>query len=452
MATTAKKKTAPASRGNPKRSGKAPTAKGHFQPAWHETASDEALLLSHMAYATDEKRLEGYLRASALVPDGSPLNDVLDAFFEHTPVGLELPLFSFIYYVSAWLTQEDVGIMVGGKKIPPALWIVLLARSGGFKSFSSDIIKRNAPVQSNLDGFESEAKMIDLMADNRREEDDNGNPLIPQRHRWVCDEFAQTLKKIETEGGPLAGCKKYLLLAYDRAPISRKLKSYTQTVDDTTLSFLGINVYDSFLETMSPESLLDGFAQRFAYVIASEPLNENPPRDPKSSVYMEINTMHLEAVTAVAWSQIKQQQLLPEYELNDEARKLFAEWSDVFAKTYDIPASFFIRLRFRLFTFALIYHILAGKGATKEIDKTSARYAALLFGALLGHTKRMLLDIGEGDLAKKLTRVLALKEKHGDEMTIRDVVMGMSGYKVTASEARALWQIAFGSPPPKPKK
>jgi hypothetical protein len=211
-----------------------------------------------MAYSTDDKRLEGYLRASALVPDGSPLNDVLDAFFEHTPVGLELPLFSFIYYVSAWLTQEDVGIMVGGKKIPPALWIVLLARSGGFKSFSSDIIKRNAPVQSNLDGFESEAKMIDLMADNRREEDDNGNPVIPQRHRWVCDEFAQTLKKIETEGGPLAGCKKYLLLA--------------------------------------------------------------------------------------------------------------------------------------------------------------------------------------------------LKEKHGDDMTIRDVVMGMSGYKVTASEARALWQIAFGSKPPAPRK
>jgi hypothetical protein len=293
--------------------------------------------------------------------------------------------------------------------------------------------------------------MIDMLAENQRDEDEYGNPLVPQRHRWVCDEFAQTLKKIETEGGPLSGCKKYLLLAYDRAPLSRKLKSYTQVVEDTTMNILGINVYETFLTTMSPESLLDGFAQRFAYIIASDPSAEQPPRDPKSSKYLEIDSAYLDAVAAVAWSNIKQQILLPEYVMSEEGKRHLAEVSDSYAKHTEIPDSFFIRLRFRLFSFALVYHILAGKGADREIDKTSARYATLLFGTLLAHTKRMLLDIGEGDLAKKLTRVLALKEKHGATMTIRDLVMGMSGYKVSASEARALWQIAFGTNPPMTK-
>lgn len=419
--------------------------KGHFKPAWHEDVSEEALLMSHVAYQTDENKLDGYIKASALVPDGSPLKDVVDEFFSLTPVPLELPVFSFIFYLSAWLTQEDVCISVGGKRIPPAIWLVLLARSGSLKSFSNDIIKVNAPVQSNLDGFESDAKMLDMMEENQAAEDADGSPRTPQRHRWVCDEFAQTLKKIEAEKSNLSGCKQYLLQAYDRAPLSRKLMSYTKEVTDTTMSILGINVYETFLTTISPESLLDGFAQRFAYVVSSDPKEETPPRLPKSSEYLEMDTARLQAVAAVAWSKLRQQTLLKDYELSDDARKIFEDWSNRFATLYeDMPDSFFIRLRFRLFPFALIYHILAGKGANKQIDKISAQYAILLFGALLGHTKRLLLDVGEGDLAKKLRRVLDLKSKHGEALTIRDVIQGMSGYKVTASEARALWQIAFG--------
>ena len=410
---------------------------GHFKPVWHEGISDEALLMSHVAYQTDENKLDGYIKASALVPDGSPLKDVVDEFFALTPVPLELPIFSFIFYLSAWLTQEDVCISVGGKRIPPAIWLVLLARSGSLKSFSNDIIKVNAPVQSNLDGFESDAKMLDMMEGNQAVEEPDGTPRIPQRHRWVCDEFGQTLKKIESEKSNLSGCKQYLLQAYDRAPLSRKLMSYTKTVEDTTMSILGINVYETFLTTISPESLLDGFAQRFVYIVSSEPKNETPPRLPKSSEYLEMNTARLQAVSAVAWSNLQQQPLLKDYELSDEARKIFADWSDRFATLYeDMPDSFFIRLRFRLFPFALIYHILAGKGANKQIDKISAQYATLLFGALLGHTKRLLLDVGEGDLAKKLKRVLALKEKHGDALTPRLVAQGMSGYKVNTSEVR----------------
>lgn len=52
---------------------------------------------------------------------------------------------------------------------------------------------------------------------------------------------------------------------------------------------------------MSPESLLDGFAQRFAYVVSSDPETEKP-RDARTSDYMEIDKSHLEVVAAVAWS------------------------------------------------------------------------------------------------------------------------------------------------------
>jgi len=432
----AKKKTPTARRKNDK-------AEGHFIPDFRlDSLSAEAIGLARLAYSTQENRLDGYLKMSALLPDASPLKRVLDSFYRKTPIALEIPFFSFITYLSAWLTQKDIGIKVGGKKTLPNIWIVLLASSGGFKSFTDRIVAENAPISSNISDFESDAKMVEMLAENEK---------VGERHFWKCDEFAQTLKKIEADGSPLSGAKKYLLLAYDRAAISRKTKTYETKVEDTTMTVLGINVYDTFLDTVSPESLLDGFAQRFSYVVASDPTKEEKPRDPKSGKYFEIDEPQLLASTSFAWSEICSQTLLDCYELSEEAKKYLEEVSDEYGEDCpEVPPSFFIRLRYRLFSFSLLYHILSGKGEQEIIDTNSARYAGLLFATMLSYTKKILLDCQAGDLAKKLLRVEYLRDKkrsEGKTLTIRDVVMGMPG-KVSASEARALLAIALGSEKP----
>ncbi len=425
-----------------------PGHSGHYKPHWFEKVSSEGMAFLGVA-SEQKKQDDGYARTLCLVPDGSPLLPVIDAFYHHTPVALDLPFWSFLWFVSAWLAQEGVAIEVGGQRVSPELWLVLLARSGGYKTFSADIVKKYAPVKDNISGIESDAKLIEILADLEGK---------GERPRWIDDEFAQTLKKIEQDGSPMSGCKKYLLQMYDGGKIQRKTKAYEMAVEKTKTSILGINVYETFLKVISPESLADGFGQRFDYVVASDPMREPQPRNSKSGRYVEIDRAHLESVTKKAWEAITAQPLLKDYRLAPAAKETFQEASDLFAEKYaDVPASFFIRIRWRLFAYALVYHILRGKGAEAEIDTTDARYAVLLFRQSLGYISEIFTDIDSGETMYKIDRVRILFAKHEatqeakkpherKPFSTRDIVIGMRAQKVKTSEAAKLYEIVFGKP------
>ena len=81
------------------------------------------------------------------------------------------------------------------------------------------------------------------------------------------------MKQIEKPDGPLgAEAKEYLLKAYSNSRIERKTLCKTTVVEHPVLGLLGFNTPESFKKSMTPESLLDGFAQRFGFVWAEDDL------------------------------------------------------------------------------------------------------------------------------------------------------------------------------------
>lgn len=61
--------------------------------------------------------------------------------------------------------------------------------------------------------------------------------------------------------------KDLLLQVYDGDTVSRKTKKDEVVIEKPALTILGLNVYTTFAREMDTASLLDGFAQRFSYVI-----------------------------------------------------------------------------------------------------------------------------------------------------------------------------------------
>ena len=424
----------------------------HYDPRWFEKLNSDGKFMFKMAVDTHINDFDGYLKVLGMTPECG-LRDVLEQFYDNTPIALELPYYSFILHLSAWLAEKNISVDIGGQEVRPYLWFILLAKSRGFKSFSNSIITDSAPTKQNIEGFESDAKFIEMLYDNQSKE---------VKNFVMIDEFAQVLKKIEKDGSPLAGCKQYFLLSYDaatgRKEISRKTKTNEIVVNDPAMNFLGINVYETFLQSLSQESCSDGFFQRFSCVMASDTKKEKIPRDPRAGKYTKINKEPIRNALNNLWNDITSQFLFEKYEVKDEVFKIFEEISDKFNTRYpSVPDSFFIRERFKLFTYALIFHILRGKGADKYIDRIDAKYAALMFEKSLDNISQILRDMNPDNVFDKVKRLIEirrnfeekqnnLQENQRKRFAIRDAIAGFAG-KVKSNEAKELWYLAFDDEP-----
>src|SRR5690606_29605364 len=147
------------------------------------------------------------------------------------------------------------------------LWTIILAPSGSGKSLSHHAIEKSAPVRSEFPETASAARFIEALSEQ--------SPAL-----WFQDEIAQILKQIENPASPLGEMKSYLLRTYDNAPVERSTLKGSVRVERPVLGILGLNTPESFQKALSPESLLDGFAQRFGFVWAerdpSRPMHDYP--------------------------------------------------------------------------------------------------------------------------------------------------------------------------------
>lgn len=425
----------------------------HYDPRWFDLyKTEESKTLLKIGASFSESDLDKYLKILAMTPEG-PLRKVIKTFYNKTPVALELPYFSFLFFLSVWLSEKGATVMIGRKKVIPFVWFLLLATSGGFKTFSNNRIKGNAPINEDsiIQGFKSDAKLFEMLHNN--ETKGNKNVII-------VDEFAQVLKSIETAGSPLTGVKEIFLLAYDGEKIERNTKKEELVINNPTFNFLGINVYDTFLQSLSHESMNDGFFQRFSPVVASDPKQEEIPRNARAGKYTEIDTEILDITIKEAWDEITSQEVLETYKLSPEAKKIFEAASDEFDSKYQcVGDSFFIRERYRMFTNALIFHFLRGKGSEELLDTTDAEYAVLLFEKSLESLAKIIRDKNPDKVFNKVDRIREARYKYeakqkanaDDEskikkFTVRDAIAAFAG-KVKADEVKALWEIAFNETP-----
>lgn len=377
-------------------------------------------------FMTREADLKKDWRGLIATPPGSILQKVITPFRKYTDIPLELPLFATIHYIATYLNKS--GCKLTGDKIPsltPCLWNVILAPSGAGKTLSHDWIGEAAPVKSNLVNCESAAKFFDEL---KRCKDEDGYAS------WFCDEFAQKLKMIETPNSPLGELKPIALKSYSGERIDRATKkSGTQIIEDPSFNFYGVNTEKSFIDSISVESMADGFAQRFGYIYT-----EADPDRPMTD-YPMYDQRKISEELAGAFNALTNLELYDRYIITGEAeQEYFKVFKDLFQEG-SIPNSFYRRAQFKTLTYALIYHALNLK-TSQYIDGEDIQWASRVTEMHLGDVKRIFDEKDMSGFGEQLKRIKGQKdraESQGKHYTASQVANG--NRNISNAEEGAKW-------------
>jgi hypothetical protein len=357
----------------------------------------------------EKKKWEGDM----VVPPGTPLFDLLEAFKRHTDLPLCLSMHSFLFYLSTWLLDQETTVYCEGQTLTPELWTIVLAPSGCGKTYSLDRIRTTAPTQATIQGVKSGAAFFDALLSNEQQGRVNA---------MLVDEVGQLIQQIEQKGSPLADLKGYLLDAYGGNSITHNtVKGGERIVNDTTMTFLGLNVDETMWGILSPTSFLDGFCQRFAFVIAERDSERHFTDFPR------YNNEQIEAVVAKAWSELTAIQPLKQYTYSPQATaeydKKFREFGLDIERDGVVNVSFFRRLLQRAHKLALLYHIILGKAAIAEIDAVDVAWAMRLTEwHLRDISKAILAKAGKAGVVLRDVQAMAAKRAaEGRTLTARDL-------------------------------
>lgn len=359
------------------------------------------------------------------VPPASLLEDVLHSFERNTDIGLELPFLSTLTYISGFLCAQNVKIKINRtQKISPQIWNIILAKSGSGKTYATSVVGKN--FQNNVPTLENTSSGVALIQAIQK----------TPRGVWIRDEFGQYLRSIQTQPH-MEKAKDILLSAYNGEKIEHITKSDSIVVEDYAFSIFGITVTETFLEQVGPESLVDGFAQRFNYLYVEK--NDDRKMVDFPVYYSE------RKMTDCDWAREKKiedsiNKILSRTDLLNATftidAKAFQVFENVFRNLYqnDIPESFYRRVMFSMFSYASVYHVLLNKNGT-EIDEESMRYASQVVILHLKDIKKLLMNSGWSELELLIQKCESWKvrfeEKHNKKATFRDLVAGVRDIKNT---------------------
>lgn len=346
----------------------------------------------------------------ACIPPGSILDDVDRMFYDGTDIPRELPFFTVLHYIAAMLLQQDVQIEVEGRKALPDIWTIALAPSGAGKTFTQNIIQEifGNGVQQFPEAA-SAAKFVECLRDNNHS-------------LWLRDEFAQYLGSIEKQTH-MAQVKDFLLRTYDNNDIEHRTKEEDVIVVNPALTIFGTTPFATIKNYLTGESLVDGFAQRFAFVVAERDSRKVKPIYRTKDRLPEIQEK---------WAKNLATQFHKVYRVDDVG---IAAYEEAFYMIVDrsgsesIDESFSRRIMWRSLKYALIYHIITGK-TDDVLHAEDLTYAARL-AALNLRDLRKLLDQYDmpafNDLSQKARAFVERRAANGLKTSKRDLVAGVRG-------------------------
>lgn len=367
-------------------------------------------------------------RGNLAIPPASFLETATVIFKNETDIALEMPFFAGLNFIAAHLLYLNVSINFSDQIIKPDIWTIILAESGSAKTFANNVFEKAIDIKNIFDtGIQSAAKFIEELQKNN-----NGF--------WIRDEFAQLLKAMKTQPY-LEELKDYLLKIYDNKTIMRKTLNREIIVKNPALVLFALNVYSTYLQNISLEDLLDGFAQRPNYVIAKQ-----DPERPELSVALYPFKL-LKNTVKKSWKKIKFPKQNKEYVLGREAIKAFEESFYNYAETEagKLPASFLRRTLFKSIKYALIYHIILGKASKKEINAEDIGWAMRIILMHISDTKELLENYGFSDLEKTIQKVENLKKKlasQGKPIKARNIISNVKEIR-SVPEAKAILELIY---------
>ena len=361
----------------------------------------------------------------ACIPPGSILDDVDRMFFTGTDIPRELPFFTVLHYISAMLLQQDVQIEVEGRTTRPDFWTIALAPSGAGKTFTQNIIQEIfGHGVKQFPEAASAAKFVECLRDNNHS-------------LWLRDEFAQYLGAVETQSH-MAQVKDFLLRTYDNNDIAHRTKEEDVVVEGPALTIFGTTPFATIKKYLSAESLVDGFAQRFAFVVAE--------RDGRRVKPIYQTKAHLPEIQA-KWAANLATQFHKVYHVDDVG---IAAYEEAFYMIVDrsgsesIDESFSRRIMWRSMKYALIYHVITGK-TDDVLHAEDLTYAARLAALNLRDLRRLMdqYDMPAfSDMSGKVKAFIKRRAAEGKKTSKRDVVAGVRGVGNAAAAQEMLEFLA----------
>ena len=382
-------------------------------------------------------------RGRACVPPGTLLDRVVTAFERGTNIALELAMLVTLHTVAAYLLCRGVYLERGGSKVHPTLWSLLLAPSGAGKTYTQKTVANGIGAADleiqGLSGAASAAALLQCLQER---------PV----GLWVRDEFGQFVARFDRGDSCQNELKDTMLRLYDGSPLFRR--SVTQgsiEVPEPKVSLLALSVLESWPDCVSPSSMVDGFASRFAYFIG-EP---DPLRPAREFPEWVIDTSSWKTEWARLCAHVQSV-----YRTTPEAVAFFHEQ---FRTLYDdeLPEAFSRRLLWSAHRLALVYHVLA-VNPSPEIGQTDYGWAFRLIRLQLVDARRVMGETTMGELQRLLAKAETLADRfdaEGRVLTKRDLIRGVRGIaNVAMAEGifRVLWPEAAREgrkfPSPKPTK
>ena len=365
-------------------------------------------------------------RGVVATPPASLLEVVVSEFMRHTPVAAELPFFATVSLIAQLLCEKGAAlVMADGQKILPDLFTVMLAASGEMKSFSvSKILKAfelGGWKPNTIRDAGSTAGLIAELSENE------GRAAF-----WWVEEFGQLWAMTKTEMHQ--GTPRVLLMAYDHATLSKRLKNTVVEVKSPCLSLLGTTVIGNIHRQLSKEDWASGLCQRIAFVFC-------PPDQSRKCYerkYAILDGLNLEKIAA-AFQAALATPVHSDYRLSPDARNGICDaW--VLMGQQGITADFVRRVEFRVFKYALVYHWLLGK-ASNEIDREDVNWAVRLAMLHLSDLRQIMDSVEYAELQDLLRRAENLRVKFGQNLEPRHLLMYLHRQLKTMTAAEALYSL-----------
>ena len=365
-------------------------------------------------------------RGVLAVPPGTFIEKIIAEFDKKSNIPLEIPFFTFFHFLASYLLYNNITLRIKDRTIIPDIWTVVLANSGSGQSFVARELRDGIPplreLVCDMSGFASNAAFIESLADNN-------NKL------YIRDEFSELYKQIQCSGGPLSDLKDTMLRLFNNESIERKTKKDHILIENAAIVFFGMTVEQQLSDILTAEDIINGFAQRFSFIIAEKDKKKKmidyPIWDICTKDWID------------GWNNmINNVKPNTQYIVTTDGEKAFNSAFRLLCNE-DLDESFYRRQLWKANKYALIYHILLEKGGEIEIGAQEFGWAARIIHLMINDCIKLLRDHGMSEIESKVEKVDALRRRlalKGKTMTIRDIVRNIRTIKSVA-EAKAIVSI-----------
>jgi hypothetical protein len=187
-------------------------------------------------------------------------------------------------------------------------------------------------------------------------------------------------------------------------------------VENPVLSLLGFTALQPFCDGISAESLLDGFSQRFGFLLA---LPDEQRRWQDFPVW---------AVDSDCWAPqfLKLTEgILPLYEASSEAEEAFLSSFSSLSGGVKLEESFFRRVMWRAHKFALCYHIIRGQAHDPRLSSEDYGWAARLLEMQLADAAQVLEMCSQSNISQAIdaaSKIVDRLKTEGKPITARSIL------------------------------